>query len=210
MQPWLFACCCSRALGLSGVYPQGNLGIAFLCWRLPLARTQQPIPGLSPDHRKAAIYSYRATKGLAGRSFLQPPFPAAQPAAGMFFTQNPLNPPFLWPDLTNRLTKGSLGVKTEKKAKTLGTGSLTNGILTAGTSCHSKTASASRSFGLEKQQQRCARGSLRRARAWRESAPHWFTCGRLLAAHHPGTNTVTSIAAHTAAVPMPGRAPTTC
>ena len=146
---------------------------------------------------------------VGGAFLLQPPFPAAQPAAGMFFTQNPLSPPFLWPDLTNRLTKGSLGVKTEKKAKLSATGSLTNGILTADTSCHSKMASASRSFGLEKQQQRCARGSLRRARAWRESAPHWFTCGRLLAAHHPGTNTVTSIAAHTA-VPMPGRAPTTC
>ena len=54
-----------------------------------------------------------------------------------------------------------------------------------------------RSEGFEKQQeeQRCARGSLLRARAWRESALHWGTCGSRVAAA-AATNTVTSIGAH--------------
>ena len=52
-----------------------------------------------------------------------------------------------------------------------------------------------RSKGFEKEEQRCARGSLLRARAWRESALHWGTCGSRVAAA-AATNTVTSIGAH--------------
>ena len=57
---------------------------------------------------QSSYLQLESNQRVGGAFLLQPPFPAAQPAAGMFFTQNPLSPPFLWPDLTNQgITGGS-------------------------------------------------------------------------------------------------------
>ena len=68
----------------------------------------------------------------------------------------------------------------------------------------------SKGFEKRNKEQRCARGSLLvRARAWRESAVHWGTCGRVAAAAappptplHPSARTAATTI-HTVPPPMP-------